>query len=105
VANQGVTSQYDNERGYYSIYAPAKNAIGVGAVNANNSSLASFSSLGPTFDGRIKPDVMAAGDRDYGLMTVHIDYIRILDDNYVVVVSWDFNTAGDTEGWFKLERY
>jgi hypothetical protein len=38
-------------------------------------------------------------------MTVHIDYIRILDDNNVVVVSWDFNTAGDTEGWFQLERY
>jgi len=65
VANNGVIqrSQLVNE-GFYSIYGLAKNAIGVGAVNSNDRSLASFSSLGPTFDGRIKPDVMAAGCQD-----------------------------------------
>ncbi|MGQ9644399.1 MAG: S8 family serine peptidase, partial [Ignavibacterium sp.] len=34
--------------------------IAVGAVNQNNI-LASFSSRGPTFDGRIKPELVAQG--------------------------------------------
>jgi len=65
VANNGLKqrSQLAN-KGFYSIYGLAKNSIGVGAVNSYDGSLASFSSLGPTFDGRIKPDIMAAGCRD-----------------------------------------
>ncbi|HPI36676.1 MAG TPA: S8 family serine peptidase [Ignavibacteriaceae bacterium] len=44
------------------ITAPADgfNTIAVGAVNAEKD-LASFSSIGPTYDGRIKPDVTAMG--------------------------------------------
>lgn len=44
------------------ITAPADgfNVISVGAVDYNNQ-IASFSSRGPTFDGRIKPDVTAMG--------------------------------------------
>lgn len=44
------------------ITAPADgfNTIAVGAVSSNGS-LASFSSVGPTFDGRIKPDIVARG--------------------------------------------
>jgi len=40
--------------------ASAKNVISVGAVNANRG-IASFSSRGPTKDGRVKPDVVARG--------------------------------------------
>ena len=40
--------------------ADAVSVIAVGAVEANKSR-ASFSSIGPSFDGRIKPDVMAQG--------------------------------------------
>jgi hypothetical protein len=44
----------------------AKNAITVGSVHYDNNtkgwSLSSFSSTGPTDDGRIKPDVVAFGD-------------------------------------------
>jgi len=40
--------------------ADAPNVITVGAVDANRNR-ASFSSIGPTADGRIKPDVMAQG--------------------------------------------
>ena len=61
VGNQGQIPQRGPETGYYSIYTPGKNALAVGAVNTNDSSLAEFSSLGPTFDGRIKPDVVAGG--------------------------------------------
>lgn len=44
------------------ITAPADSpgALSIGAVDANGN-LASFSSVGPTADGRIKPDVMAMG--------------------------------------------
>ena len=40
--------------------ADAINALTVGAVNATQTYV-SFSSIGPSFDGRIKPDVMAQG--------------------------------------------
>lgn len=41
--------------------ANAKNHITVGAINSNDASMTSFSSWGPTDDGRIKPDVCAPG--------------------------------------------
>ena len=54
--------------GYHSITANAKNMIVVGAAGFNfddpnyyHPYLAHFSGLGPTWDGRIKPDVMALG--------------------------------------------
>jgi subtilisin family serine protease len=40
--------------------AEATNVLAVGAVQANRN-YASFSSIGPSFDGRVKPDVMAQG--------------------------------------------
>ena len=40
--------------------AEANNVLAIGAVKANRT-IASFSSVGPSFDGRIKPDVMAQG--------------------------------------------
>lgn len=48
---------------YYSIAPPggAKNHLTVGGVNSNDDSMTTFSSWGPTDDGRIKPDVCAPG--------------------------------------------
>lgn len=108
VANQGIKAQYGTKVGYYSILAPSKNAIGVGAINANDGSLAEFSSLGPTLDGRIKPDVVGPGGndmlpREFDLtkpVSVDIDFIRIVDGNGQTVRSWEFNTDGDLQGWF-----
>jgi hypothetical protein len=50
-------------QGFYSIAPPqaGKNQISVGAVNSNNDTVASFSSWGPTDDGRLKPDFCAPG--------------------------------------------
>jgi len=48
----------------YHLTAPpacAKNHITVGATNANDDSMTSFSSWGPADDGRMKPDVSAPG--------------------------------------------
>lgn len=45
---------------YISAPADANSVLSIGAVNASGT-IASFSSFGPTFDGRIKPDVCAQG--------------------------------------------
>jgi len=45
---------------YIGVPAEATNVLAVGAVDANRN-YAYFSSIGPSFDGRIKPDVMAKG--------------------------------------------
>ncbi|MBL8949727.1 MAG: S8 family serine peptidase [Myxococcaceae bacterium] len=62
--NNGGQARLCKMAGYFSVVSPAKNPIVVGATVASDatpSALQSFSSLGPTFDGRIKPDVMAPG--------------------------------------------
>ncbi len=58
--NEGNTSWY-----YVDAPADAYNVIAVGAVDANNI-VASFSSHGPTYDGRIKPDLTTMGVDVYG---------------------------------------
>lgn len=55
--------------GQYMSLAPpsaAKNHISVGAVNANNDSMTTFSSWGPSDDGRLKPDLVAPGCQSTG---------------------------------------
>lgn len=52
----------------------AKNTIVVGSNNADNDALSSYSSRGPTADGRIKPDVTAPGCKSYaGITTTYIN--------------------------------
>jgi len=48
---------------FYSMSPPqgAKNQISVGAINANDDSMTSFSSWGPVDDGRLRPDVVGPG--------------------------------------------
>ncbi|MEG8947602.1 S8 family serine peptidase [Rosettibacter firmus] len=54
----------DNKYGKIVSPADAFNMIAVGAVDTNNL-VTSFSSRGPTADGRIKPDIVAQGSRVY----------------------------------------
>jgi serine protease AprX len=49
---------------YIGVPAEATNVLAIGAVQANEN-YASFSSIGPTFDNRIKPDLMAQGQSTY----------------------------------------
>ena len=69
--------------GYYSIYTNAKNPIVVGNITAKEKVRAFSSSMGPTWDGRIKPDVMAPGVSDQIIVDekhpfeIQIDYIKI----------------------------
>jgi len=56
----------ERENSWGHIIAPADglDVIAVGAVNSSNA-IASFSSPGPTYDGRIKPEVCAQGVSDW----------------------------------------
>jgi len=62
--NNGISEQYGNEDGYYAVFTSAKNTISVGSLDTFDYRLSDFSSMGPTFDGRIKPDVVAPGCLD-----------------------------------------
>lgn len=53
--NEGTTAEP-----HVGVPAEANNVLAIGAVRSNRL-YASFSSIGPTFDGRIKPDLMAQG--------------------------------------------
>ena len=55
--NQGSSSWR-----YISAPADAVHALSIGAIDANGS-YASFSSQGPSYDGRVKPDVVAQGQQ------------------------------------------
>lgn len=50
--------------------ATLKNVISVGALNSSPLTIASFSSRGPTGDGRVKPDLVAKGVRQYSTIPV-----------------------------------
>lgn len=60
---QGTRCNVEGFGSYYSSAPPAmaKNHITVGALNANNDSMTSFSSWGPADDGRMRPDISAPG--------------------------------------------
>lgn len=59
--NNGKSVQHSPAIGYHSITNDSKNAIIVGNFNPETMKLYETSSLGPTWDGRIKPDIMAPG--------------------------------------------
>jgi hypothetical protein len=106
--NNGRVSQgknYGQQRGYYSLLANAKNIITVGNVHKDDTIRNLYSSMGPTRDGRIKPDIVAPGSESRPYpgrnhrypTTIEIDYIRILDSTGAVKYVWEFNSG--TDGW------
>ncbi len=56
-----VAGQY--RHGYFSLGTQLKNALVVGSYYVGDERLSHFSSLGPTTDGRLKPDVVAPGSQ------------------------------------------
>ena len=62
--NNGLNPQdnvYMRLHGYYGLLVNLKNGILVGSVESNDAQPSDFSSMGPTLDGRLKPDFMAPG--------------------------------------------
>jgi hypothetical protein len=101
-ANQGDKSRASSsyERGYYSVLQKNKNGTVVGAVESSYPFIhANFSSIGPTRDGRIKPDVVAPGTgmQKDGLI-IEFDSIAILSNSGIVKYSNNFNDGTDAFG-------
>jgi hypothetical protein len=94
-----ATANEGDEEGYFSLtnYVAAKNLIAVGATNANDDSLADFSSMGPTADGRLKPEVVAPGCYDTLAVPIELDAIRMLDASETALLEWTFEAG--VEGW------
>lgn len=65
---QGSRCDIEGFGDFYSVAPPgsAKNHITVGSVDSNTDSISSFSSWGPTDDGRLKPDISAPGCQTSG---------------------------------------
>jgi hypothetical protein len=60
---QGSSCDLEGHGDYYSMAPPAgaKNQLCIGALNSNDDSMTTFSSWGPTDDGRLKPDISGPG--------------------------------------------
>ncbi len=94
--SNGQGSQNCNpEKGYFSIVNPNKNpmVVGLGQLNGD---INSYSSVGPTFDGRIKPDIIAAtSNHAYpeGEFKMVIERIQLIRDGFIpqVIYNWDFS--------------
>ncbi len=93
-SNAGYHSHGGVQTGYYSLEQNSKNATIVGATGNTEYKKADFSSMGPTRDGRIKPDIMAPGSGRIGWTqySVEIDSISLVNNG--VKKTWNFN-AGD----------
>ncbi len=91
--DRGGSSQYCGSIGmtYGTISPPGtgKNLVTVGAINSNNNSMTSFSSWGPTDDGRIKPDVVGPGCQSSGDGGVTSTY---LNNSYAVLCGTSMST-------------
>ena len=98
--NNGDRPMFGNMQGHYSILNHAKNSINVGATYKETDSIAPLSSLGPTADGRIKPDIVAPGasyffpERSPLPLKIRVDSLVIY--NHGVKIRWDFDPK---EGW------
>jgi subtilisin family serine protease len=59
--NNGQAGSGCQNYGYFGVTVASKNPIVVGATNTNGGLLWEHSSPGPTYDGRLKPDLVAPG--------------------------------------------
>ena len=87
-ANNGSPiPQYGIQRGYHSMLANSKNAITVGNMTSVEKVRFHHSSMGPTWDGRIKPDIMAPGATSQltaqlnDTIEILIDYVKMYHQN------------------------
>jgi len=96
--NNGSNIQWGHTQGYHSVMTNAKNPIVVGNIAAQEKIRDYTSSMGPTWDGRIKPDIMAPGVSSQFIVDkkhpfeIQIDYIKIYRENESTpYINIDFN--------------
>ncbi|MBR4915974.1 MAG: S8 family serine peptidase [Fibrobacter sp.] len=108
--NEGDPSyKYGIHRAYHSILSNSKNAITVGNMTSEEKVRFHHSSMGPTWDGRIKPDVMAPGatsqlvaNTDHPV-EILIDYVKIYRkdsaNHYLVIDPIENNLVVSEQGF------
>ncbi|MDA3855586.1 MAG: S8 family serine peptidase [Candidatus Woesearchaeota archaeon] len=106
-----ISCSYDALKSDYMNILPrasAKNVITVGAVNSEDNSIANFSSFGPTYDGRIKPEIVAPGcaDNNIGIYSTSSEgtYTNIIDDEVACGTSFSTPMVSAT-GALMIETY
>lgn len=65
VFSDNHTNDCSGGHGCLGALAMSRNAVVVGSLDATGGAVSSFSSRGPTIDGRLKPDLMAVGEGVY----------------------------------------
>lgn len=103
-ANNGGSPVDGPLRGFYSILAPAKNPITVGATNCNDGMIAPQASEGPTLDGRLKPDVVAPSYKDYRPLDgvyLEIDEVQLVaaEGSGASDIVWTLDDDGASSGF------
>ena len=99
-----------NQRGYHSILVGSKNSITVGNITSREGVRFHTSSMGPTWDGRIKPDIMASGATSEILANAEhpfelwIDYVKLFrkdgKDPYLVLDFGGNNLQEDPKNYY-----
>ncbi len=92
--NGGFYAQHGSQRGYYSLLADSKNAIKVGSVEKHTGLRSDISSMGPTRDGRLGPDVMAPGSGGDVLYKMEFDSIVVKGTNGTKK-AWYFGNSNE----------
>ncbi len=95
----------NDRKGYYSLLVQAKNPVVVGNASKTSGKLYNTSSMGPTIDGRIKPDIIAPG-ADQPIVDptaanpvkVYIDDIRLERSGGQSIIHYNFNHIS-LQGW------
>lgn len=81
--NNGAFTKDGNVHGFCSVMSNTKNALVVGNMTSEEKVRFYHSSMGPTWDGRIKPDIMAPGAtsqlivNDDNPAEITIDYVKL----------------------------
>jgi hypothetical protein len=105
--NNGLYPEYGVIMGYYGVLQNSKNALIVGAMLGNYDHRWRGSSMGPSWDGRLCPHVMAPADwltwPPHG-RPVAIDWIRFENDAGEVGYSLEFDDAAQADGWREVQN-
>ena len=109
--SSGIEAPCTYGKGFHSISAETKNGIVVGNYVSVNGVPNVNSSMGPTWDGRIKPDIMAPGSGGMNYFSennpfkAYLDYMRITRNGNVKLKVFLGNSNIATNSNPSIERF